>query len=93
VDLRQQVVILDSQRVTLTRMEYRLLAMLVQHGGELMPRTILLTHLWGYAPETMRTRTVDVHIRRLRKKLAPYDSQCIETVVGVGYRFRPLQGP
>ena len=83
VDWGQQLVRLDGQAITLTRKEYRLLALLVQHAGEVVPRAVILTRVWGYASE-MRTRTVDVHIRRLRKRLGQY----IETVVGVGYRFR-----
>jgi DNA-binding response OmpR family regulator len=88
VDLRQQVVILNGQTVTLRPLEYRLLAGLVEHSGEVLPKQILLMQVWGHAPE-MRTRTVDVHIRRLRKKLGMLPGQYIETVVGVGYRFRP----
>jgi DNA-binding response OmpR family regulator len=88
VDLRQQLVILDGQILTLTRQEYRLLALLVEHAGEVVPRAILLMRVWGYAPD-MRTRTLDVHIRWLRKKLGMHAGQYIETVVRVGYRFRP----
>jgi DNA-binding response OmpR family regulator len=90
VHLRHQVVMLDGQAITLTRMEYRLLALLVQHAGEVVTRTIILTQIWGHAPETP-TRTMDVHVRRLRKKLGIYGRQYIETVTGVGYSFRPLQ--
>jgi len=91
VDLLQQVVMLDSQTVALTPMEYRLLALLVQHYGEVVPRAILM-QLWGYVPE-MRTRTLDVHVRRLRKKQGIYADQYIETVHGVGYRFWPAVPP
>jgi two-component system phosphate regulon response regulator PhoB len=90
VDLRQQAVTLNGQTITLRRLEYRLLALLVEHAGEVLPRQILLMQIWGFAPET-RTRTMDVHIRRLRKNLGLY-SQHIETVVGIGYRFRPPLG-
>jgi DNA-binding response OmpR family regulator len=90
VDLRDQVVLLDSETVTLTRKEYRLLALLVQHVGEVVPRAILLMHIWGYGPEA-RTRTLDMHIRKLRKKLG-MQAQYIETIVGVGYRFRQFHG-
>ena len=86
VDLRQRVVMLDGEVLTLTTTQYRLLALLVEHAGKVVPRAIIMTQIWGYAPET-HTRTVDVHIRKLRKKLHP--GQYIETVVGVGYSFRP----
>jgi DNA-binding response OmpR family regulator len=88
VDLRDQVVMLDSKTITLTRQEYRLLALLVEHAGQVVPRAIILTQIWGYAPET-HTRTVDVHIRKLRKKLGMHPGQYIETIVGIGYSFRP----
>ena len=83
MDLRNQVVILDSQILTQTRMAYRVLALLVEHAAEVVPRTILL----------MLTPTVDVHLWRLRKKLGIYADHYIETVVGVGYRFRPMPEP
>ena len=79
VDLRDRVVILDGQILILTRTEYRLLALLVEHAGEVVPRPILL----------MLTRTVDVHLWRLRRKLGAYADRYIETVAGVGYRFWP----
>jgi DNA-binding response OmpR family regulator len=91
VKLRHQLVIVDGQAVVLTRQEYRLLAMLAQHSGEILSRAILLTHVFGYAPQT-RTRTLDSHIRQLRKKLGR-EGPRIETVVGKGYRFLPLYNP
>ena len=87
VDLRDQLVVLDSQPITLTRTEYRLLALLAERAGEIVPRAILLMAIWGYGPE-VRTRTVGTHIQRLRKKLGKV-GRSIETVMGVGYRFRP----
>ena len=80
VDLRQERVMLDSETVTLTRMEYRLLALLVKRAGEVVPRPILLK----------LTGPLDVHLWRLQKKLGKYGNQYIETVTGIGYRFRPL---
>ena len=58
MDLRNRVVALDSETLTLTSVEYRLLAILVQHAGEIVPRPILLT----------LTPTVDAHVWRLQKK-------------------------
>ena len=83
VDLRNRLVMLDLKILTLTRMEYHLLALLVEHAGEIVPRPTLL----------MLTPTVDVHFWRLRKKLGIYADHYIETVVGVGYRFRPMPEP
>ena len=78
--------------MVLTRKEYELLALLVQHAGEIIPREALLMEIWGYGSE-IRTRTLDVHIRRLRKKLGRYADQYIETIFGIGYRFQPYRAP
>lgn len=82
----------DAQAVRLTRKEYGLLALMAQNAGEIIPRGVLLERVWGYSRE-VRTRTLDVHIRRLRKKLIPYGDRYIETVFGVGYRFQPYREP
>ena len=92
MDFDQQAVILDLQRMVLTRKEYDLLALLVQHAGEIIPREALLMRVWGYGAE-IRTRTLDVHVRRLRKKLGSYADQYIETIFGIGYRFQPFHAP
>lgn len=92
IDYDQQVAILDSERMTLTRKEYDLLALLVQHAGEIIPREALLMRVWSYGSE-IRTRTLDVHVRRLRKKLGGYADQYIETIFGIGYRFQPYHAP
>ena len=89
LDFNQQAAILDAERMTLTRKEYDLLALLVQHAGEIIPREALLMQVWGYGAE-IRTRTLDVHVRRLRKKLGGYADQYIETIFGIGYRFQPF---
>src|SRR5919198_195933 len=89
IDFDQQAVALDAQRMILTRKEYDLLALLVQHAGEIIPREALLMRVWGYGAE-IRTRTLDVHVRRLRKKLGGYADQYIETIFGIGYRFQPF---
>jgi len=92
IDFAQQTATLDSQRMVLTRKEYDLLALLVQHAGEIIPREALLLRVWGYSSE-IRTRTLDVHIRRLRKKLGNYADRYIETIFGIGYRFQPFHAP
>jgi DNA-binding response OmpR family regulator len=73
--------------VALTRKEFDLLADLMRHPGRVASRDRLLQGVWGY-DHAGTTRTVDVHIRQLRKKLGPEAAACIETVVGVGYRLR-----
>src|ERR1700681_4065001 len=81
---------LDSHRMVLTRKEFELLSLLVQNAGEIIPRDALLWRIWGYTTQ-IRTRTLDVHIRRLRKKLGAYSDQYIETIFGIGYRFQPFR--
>ena len=88
VDFQLQRVQLDGQPLKLTQKEFDLLAILVQRAGELIPRSMLLMTVWGYGLE-IQTRTLDVHIRRLRRNLGSCARQYIETVVGVGYRFQP----
>ncbi len=92
VDFARSAVQLDSRHMTLTRKEYELLSLLVAHAGEIIPRDVLLMQVWGYSRE-IRTRTLDVHIRRLRKKLGRFGDQYIETIFGVGYRFQRYREP
>ncbi len=90
VDFESRVARLDGNPMQMTRKEYELLALLVENAGEIVPRETLLLRIWGYTPQ-IRTRTLDVHIRRLRRKLGPYAEQYIETIFGVGYRFQPYR--
>ena len=83
VDAHQ--VVLDGQPVDLTYKEYELLKMLAATPGRAYSREELLRSIWGY-DYFGGTRTVDVHIRRLRAKIET-SRQYIETVHGVGYRF------
>ncbi len=89
IDFNGRSVTLDSQRMVLTRKEYELLLHLVQNAREIIPRQALLTGVWEFRKGT-RTRTLDVHIRNLRKKLGAYGRQYIETIWGAGYRFQPF---
>ncbi len=92
LDFEHQSATLDNERMLLTRKEYDLLSLLVRHAGEIIPRDALLLQVWGYGAE-IRTRTLDVHVRRLRKKLGGYADQYIETIFGIGYRFQPYHAP
>jgi DNA-binding response OmpR family regulator len=91
VDFEREIAYLDDSRMRLTYKAYSLLAFLVRHPGELVPRDTLLLRVWGYNPE-IRTRTLDVHIRRLRKSLGAYGTAYVETIFGIGYRFQPFHG-
>lgn len=86
VDFEAHTVVADGEDVLLTATEFKLLSELLQHEGKVRTRDHLLdtvwdTHFEGYS------RTVDTHIRRLRQKLGNY-ADYIETVRGVGYRFK-----
>jgi len=72
--------------VYLTATEFKLLLTLVERKGRVQSRKILLEAVWGYDYPGF-TRTVDTHMRRLRSKLDPR-GEYLETVRGVGYRFR-----
>ncbi|HXU45927.1 MAG TPA: response regulator [Thermoanaerobaculia bacterium] len=76
-----------DEEIPLTATEFRLLRLLIERGGRVQTRGQLLSDVWGYA-EDIDSRTVDTHIRRLRRKLGP-EADRIETVIGVGYRLRP----
>jgi DNA-binding response OmpR family regulator len=92
LDFGRKTALLDTKPLGLTRKEYDLLALLIQHAGELVARETLLLRVWGYSNQ-IRTRTLDVHIRRLRKKIGDHNGTYIETIFGVGYRFQPFRGP
>ncbi|HTK28115.1 MAG TPA: response regulator transcription factor [Vicinamibacterales bacterium] len=78
-------VAVDGQAVRLTRREFELLHYLVQNKNRVVSRDRLLERVWGYE-RMVETRSVDVHVGRLRAKLGDAGRQ-IETVVGLGYRF------
>lgn len=78
-------VTLGGRPLTLTLKEYELLQLLMENPGIVFSRDTLLERIWGYSYEG-ETRTVDVHVRSLRQKLAA-SAHTIETVRGVGYRF------
>jgi DNA-binding response OmpR family regulator len=86
IDFDGHMVLAAGREVVLTRMEFSLLAALVRHRGRVMTRDQLLEKVWGYE-DYAGSRTVDVHVRRLRRKLGPAGRR-IQTVFGVGYRFR-----
>ena len=87
LDLEARRVSVEGRDVVLTRREFDLLADLLRHRGRVRTRERLLEQVWGY-DYPGETRTVDVHVRRLRQKLGPEIEPRLETVVGVGYRWR-----
>jgi DNA-binding response OmpR family regulator len=80
---------LSGQSVHLTKKEFDLLWLLIRNRGRVVTRDTILARLWDY-DASVETRTVDVHIRALRRKLG---DDYIETVIGLGYRFRERPAP
>ena len=85
VDAERHTVTDGGELVTLTAKEFMLLEYLLQHRGRVLSRDVLLTDVWGYR-YTGGTRTVDVHVRRLREKL-PLLSKALATVKQFGYKL------
>ena len=86
LDVAGHRLFLKEHEIPLTATEFRLLTILLQRRNRVQTREGLLTDVWRYS-EDVDSRTVDTHIRRLRRKLGP-EAERIETVVGVGYRLR-----
>ena len=100
-EIRSGEVVIDEDSYTakikwrtldLTFKEFELLKYLAQHPGRVFSRSQLLQEIWGY-DYFGGTRTVDVHIRRLRSKLGPEFESIIDTVRNVGYRFSTSNHP
>jgi DNA-binding response OmpR family regulator len=85
IDLDRHVVRLSGREVRLTAKEFLLLQYLLEHQGRVLSRDVLLTDVWGYQ-YTGGTRTVDVHVRRLREKL-PLLETALTTIKQFGYRL------
>ncbi|MDQ8162483.1 MAG: response regulator transcription factor [Gemmatimonadota bacterium] len=86
VDKAAMTVRVDGQPVELTPTEFKLLLTLIERRGRVQGRGLLLETVWDAAPD-IQTRTVDMHVQRLRTKLGAA-GDLIETVRGFGYRFR-----
>jgi len=88
IDFDKHEVIKSEEKVDLTLKEFELLEVLIKNKGRVMTRDFLLDKVWGYE-YIGETRTVDVHIRHLRKKIEDDDKnpKYIETIRGIGYRF------
>jgi DNA-binding response OmpR family regulator len=85
IDAERHTVVSNGAEVALTAKEFLLLDYLLKHRGRVLSRDVLLTDVWGYT-YTGGTRTVDVHVRRLREKL-PALNQAIVTVKQFGYKL------
>jgi two-component system phosphate regulon response regulator PhoB len=90
IDVERHHVSINKKPIRLTHTEFKLLFELVSRRGRVFTRESLLDRVWGYTYEGY-ARTVDTHIRRLREKLGAV-GESIETIRGVGYRFREEGG-
>ena len=87
IDLGTHTVSVGSETLALTPKEFDLLRALVEARGRVLSREFLLDRVWGYSHASeIESRTVDVHVRRLRVKLGP-EGRRILTVKSVGYRL------
>jgi two-component system alkaline phosphatase synthesis response regulator PhoP len=88
IDFEKHEVLKSDEKVDLTLKEFELFEVLIKNKGRVMTRDFLLDKIWGYE-YIGETRTVDVHIRHLRKKVEDDDKnpKFVETIRGVGYRF------
>lgn len=81
------ILTINSEEISLSPVEYKLLHFFITHPERIYNRTQLLDHVWG-GEKDIDERTVDVHVRRLRNRLKPYGyDQCIKTIRGSGYQF------
>ncbi|MED4272453.1 response regulator transcription factor [Weissella confusa] len=88
IDVTQQTVRRNGELVDLTNKEFELLAYFVRNQGVTLARETLYENIWDFADDMVDTRTVDLHVQRLRKKLDLADR--ITTVFRVGYRMETL---
>ena len=87
IDQERYEVTVSGRRVDLTYKEFQLLVLLASNPGRVYTREALLSQIWGY-DYLGGTRTVDVHIRRLRSKVESPGHSFVETIWNVGYRFK-----
>ncbi|MQG14548.1 MAG: response regulator transcription factor, partial [SAR202 cluster bacterium] len=87
IDQERYEVTVSGRRVALTYKEFQLLVLLASNPGRVYTREALLSQIWGY-DYLGGTRTVDVHIRRLRSKVESHGHSFVETIWNVGYRFK-----
>ena len=88
MDFKARTVSIDGRRINLSPKEYKLLFYLVQNKNIALSREKLIIEIWGYDYEG-DDRTLDTHIKLLRKNLGPYKDHIV-TVRGVGYRFEEI---
>ena len=89
IDKKQYVILIDGEEKVFPRKEFEILYYFANNPGRVFSRDTLLKDVWG-ADVYVVDRTVDVHVRKIREKLGQY-SDLIETIKGVGYRFKSVE--
>ena len=91
---RREIRLISGERAELSEKESELVQYLVRHAGRAISREELLSSVWGLEPQGISTRTIDMHIVRLREKLGDNDSKngCLLTVRGTGYMWSAPEG-
>jgi DNA-binding response OmpR family regulator len=89
IDVTGSEIVYEGARHELSEREVGVLKYLIANPGRPVPRDELLRHVWGIDPNRIETRTVDMHVAHIRKKLADQSQEILETVRGRGYRLAP----
>jgi len=92
IDMNTRIIAKPNSKISLTKIEYNILELLIGNAGKKVSRSVILNNVWGYIPERYTdTRLVDVHIARLRSKIEenPSNPDLIITARGMGYVFYP----
>jgi hypothetical protein len=89
IDDPARIVLAHGEPLELTRLEFDLLQYFADHPARVLTRSSLLSAVWDRDPAWSSSRTVDVHVLRLRRALGPEHSRALQTVRGVGYRWVP----
>ncbi|MDF1714820.1 MAG: response regulator transcription factor [Akkermansiaceae bacterium] len=87
IDISGSEIVYEGARHELSEREIGVLKYLIANPGRPVPRDELLRHVWGIDPNRIETRTVDMHVAHIRKKLGDHSQEILETVRGRGYRL------
>jgi two-component system, OmpR family, phosphate regulon response regulator PhoB len=85
IDIPRHKIMVNNNNIILTKLEFKLLLLLIERKGRVQTREKLLADVWDIAAD-VTTRTIDTHIKRLRQKLGP-SGHYLETIRGIGYKF------
>ena len=87
IDTSKRTCTLNDEEVLLTTREFDILTLLISSAGKTVTREQILKKIWGIDDKNLETRTIDMHIKSLRKKLNDVNQEIIVTVYGVGYKI------